>query len=97
MVKRVTWSIKAVSVFNKILDFYMQRNGSKTYSAKINKEIKAIINLVKTHPFLGRSTDINHLRVVIRGDYKIFYKLGKDEIIILMVWDCRQNPENLEL
>jgi len=46
MVKRIIWTLKAVSVFNKILDYYFQRNGSKVNSSILNKEIKETVNLL---------------------------------------------------
>ena len=97
MVKRIIWSVKAVFIFNRILEFYYQRNGNKTYSNRLNKEIKASVALLKKHPFLGRKTETLHLRVLIKGDYKIFYAIFENDIIILMVWDCRLDPESFHL
>jgi len=97
MVKRIIWTHRAVSVFRNILEYYYLRNGSKTYSASLSKEIKDLISLLLKHPFLGRKTEIDHIRVLIKGDYKIFYRIDKKEIVILMIWDCRQDPDSLKL
>jgi plasmid stabilization system protein ParE len=97
MVKRIIWTNRAVSVFQKILEYYYLRNGTKTYSSNLNKEIKDLVSLLSKHPFLGRKTEMEHLRVLIKGDYKIFYRIEKKEIIILLIWDCRQNPGSLKL
>ena len=97
MVKRIIWSVKAVSVFSKILDFYYQRNGTKAYSSGLNNEVRETIALLKKHPFLGRKTEFDHVRVLIKGDYKIFYQIMEKEILILMIWDSRQDPTDLNL
>jgi toxin YoeB len=95
MVRRIIWSDKAASFFNSILEYYFQRNGTKTYSSNLNREIKEYIALLKKHPLLGRKTETIHVRVLIKGDLKIFYQIGTDEIIILMIWDTRQDPAKL--
>jgi toxin YoeB len=92
MARRIVWTSKADIVFTRILEFYVERNGSKTYSRKLNREINEIIKLLLEHPYLGTRTDFNEIRVLIQGDFKIFYQLKPKELIILLVWDCRQNP-----
>ncbi len=97
MVRRIVWTNKADEIFTSILEFYIERNGSKTYCRKLNKEISEIIGLINKHPFLGTKTDIENLRVIIKGDYKIFYEVLSKELIIHLVWDCRQNPDDLKI
>jgi len=97
VVRKIIWTSKAEDVFLRILEFYVRRNENRTYSRKLNTEIKQIINLLKKFPFLGISTDIENIRVLIKGDVKIFYQITPLEIVILLIWDCRQNPEDLEL
>ena len=96
MVRRIVWTSRADEIFTHILKFYVERNGSKTYSRKLNKEVEEIINLLIKHPFLGAKTDYKEIRVIIKGDYKIFYQIKPEELIIHFVWDCRQNPDVLE-
>jgi toxin YoeB len=95
MVRKIVWTGIADKIFTHILEFYVERNGSKTYSRKLNKEVKEIINLLLKHPFLGTKTDFENIRVLIKDDYKIFYQINPKEIVILLVWDCRQNPDDL--
>ncbi len=97
MVRRIIWSEKAEKIFLKILEFYYKRNGTKTYSKKLNSEIKKLINLLKKQAFIGKITNNKSTRVLIKGDFKIFYRVEQDEIIILMVWDCRQDSEKFKL
>jgi len=97
MARRIIWSDKAEKVFREILEFYYKRNGTKTYSKKLNSEIKKLINLLKKQAFIGKITDNKSIRVLIKGDFKIFYRVEQNEIIILMVWDCRQDINELKL
>lgn len=73
MVKRIIWTEKANQIFSDILDFYIRRNGSKTYSRKLNDEIRDIILLLQKHPFLGKEVDFENISVLIKGNFKIFY------------------------
>jgi len=95
MVKRIIWTSQAEEIFSGILLFYVRRNGSKTYSKKLNSEVKKLIIILSNHPFLGKKTGITNTRVLIKGRYKIFYKIYPEELVILLFWDNRQNPEKL--
>jgi len=95
MVKRIIWTSQAEEIFSGILLFYVRRNGSKTYSKKLNSEVKKLIIILSNHPFLGKKTGITNTRVLIKGRYKIFYKIYPEELVILLFWDSRQNPEKL--
>jgi len=70
MAKRIVWSSRADQIFTKILAFYVERNGSKTYSRKLNKEVLSIISILSKQPYLGIKTDTENLRVVIKGELK---------------------------
>lgn len=97
MVKRVIWTSQADRIFTQILEFYIKRNGSKTYSRKLNNEVHSLIAIIAKRPFLGIKTYSENERVFIKGDYKIFYKIESDQLIILLVWDCRQDLKDLKL
>jgi len=97
MARRIIWSEKAKTVFQEILVFYYKRNGTKIYSKKLNSEIKKLISLLKKQAFIGRLTNIDNVRVLIKDNFKIFYKVEQNIIIILLVWDCRQDPNDLKI
>jgi plasmid stabilization system protein ParE len=98
MVKRkIIWSPRAkIDLFN-ILDFYFQRNGTKTYSIKLNTNLRKSIRLLETHPEIGVQTDIENIRNLIHGDYEIFYEIKAKSIEIITIWDSRQDPEKLKI
>ncbi len=96
MVKRkIVWSSIAKSDLSMILEFYYARNGSKTYSKKLNLKIRKTIKLLSKHPLLGIQSDVENIRALVEGDYAIFYQVTEETIRILTIWDCRQNPDNL--
>ena len=97
MARRIVWTSKANLIFTEILEYYCNRNKSKTYSRKLNKEIHEIVSILPKYPFIGRKTDLDDIRVLIKGYYKIFYRVSPKEIVILLVWDTRQNPNYLSL
>jgi toxin YoeB len=97
MVGKIIWTKRAEEIFFKILEFYAEHNKSNVYSRKLNSEIGKTLKLLLKHPFLGRKTEIENLRVLIKNNYKIFYKIETNAIIVLLIWDSRQNPDDLKI
>ena len=98
MVKRkIIWSPRAKSDLFNILDFYFKRNGTKTYSAKLNTSIRAAIRLLEGYPELGINVDVKDLRNLIHGDFYVFYEIKEKTIEIVMIWHSSQDPEKLDL
>ena len=97
MVKRVIWSGNADRIFTKILEFYIERNGSKAYSRRLNNEILSLITILSKQPFLGIKTDKKDIRILIKSHFKIFYQIDNDILIIHLIWDYRQSQESLNM
>jgi toxin YoeB len=93
--RKIVWSAKAKIDLLQILEYFYIRNGSKTYSLKLNSKIRSSIRLLSNHPYLGLQSDVENVRVLVEGDYAIFYQVDKETIRITTIWDCRQNPNNL--
>jgi toxin YoeB len=93
--RKIIWSPRAKHDLFAILDFYFQRNGSITYSKKLNFSIRKSIRLLEKQPEIGRRTDITDIRNLTEGDYNIFYEIKSITIEIVTVWDNRQNPGRL--
>ncbi len=96
MAKRVIWSSLASNEKIQILEYWVYRNKSKTYSKKLNKLFADAVNIIKDFPEIGRLTDHNNVRRFLVRDYLIFYKIEQDSILILSIWDARQDPKSLE-
>ena len=96
MVKRkIKWSHRASLDLLEILDYYYKRNGTKTYSKKLNTKLRNSIRLLEKQSDLGVESDILNVKNLIEGDYSIFYEIASTTIDIIAIWDNRQNPENL--
>jgi len=93
--RKIVWSSKAKIDLLQILEYFHIRNGSKTYSVKLNSKIRRAVRLLSNHPFLGLQSDVENVRALVEGDYAIFYQVDKETIRITTIWDCRQNPDNL--
>ncbi len=94
MAKRITWTYRVHRDRKEILLYWKHRNQSSTYSRKLNALIKKAIDLVAAHPYVGRKTDIENVRVKLVRDYLVFYEIAEEDIFILAIWDNRRNPEN---
>jgi len=94
---RIIWSHKAKIKLFIILDFYTERNKSKTYSKKLYKKFTKELSLLIKQPEIGIKTDIESVRGLIVEDFILFYEISPENIIVHTVWDCRQNPNDLNL
>jgi plasmid stabilization system protein ParE len=98
MVKRkIIWSPRAKRVLFSILDYYFKRNGSKIYCNKLNASLRASIRLLENHSELGVKSDIKNIRVLIHGDYAIFYEIKEETIELMTIWDSRQDSQKLDI
>lgn len=96
MVKRfVIWTRTADQQFFDILEYWVNRNKSNTYSTKLINRVELLTNQISKTPYMFRLTDFKDTRVATLGHFSIFYKITDHEIIITTFWDNRQNPEKL--
>ncbi len=91
---KIVWSIEAKNDLTAILEFYIFRNGTSVYSKKLNSKINRSIRLLSKNPFLGVRTDDPDIRALITSDYQIIYEVFEKIILIIMIWDCRRDPED---
>jgi len=92
--RTIIWSRLATNKLYIILEFYILRNKSKTYSAKLFTKINKEIKLLRNNPDLGIKTTEETIRGLIIESYIIYYQVAENAIIIHSIWDSRQNPEN---
>ena len=92
--RKIVWSNRAIKRLYGILDFYIKRNKSKTYSNKLQRLINKEVKLLVKNPDLGLKTTEDTTRGLIIGNYIVYYEITDDKIIIHTIWDSRQNPDN---
>lgn len=95
MDKRITWTLQAHNDRKEILLYWKHRNQSSTYSKKLNNLFKTAIDLIAAHPYIGRKTNFEKVRIKLVRDYLLFYEIAEEEIFILTIWDGRQNPKDV--
>ena len=92
--RKIVWSNRAKIRLFAILDFYIVRNNSKTYSIKLQKLISKEVNLLLKQPDLGLKTSEDTTRGLIIENYIVYCEITDDKIIIHTIWDSRQNPDS---
>lgn len=95
MVRKIIWSKNALIDKVQILDYWQKRIGSKTYSRKLDKQLRESIKLLKSFPEMGRLIENTEIRFLVKDYYQIFYKYSDKEIRILHIWNSRRNPDDL--
>jgi toxin YoeB len=96
MVRQIIWTKRAQKERKEIFTFWNTHNKSSFYSRKLNELIKDSLKLICLHPFIGKPTNKENVRVKILKDYLIIYEITSNEIVVLSLWDCRQNPKDLK-
>ena len=91
---KIEWSTEARLDLIDILEFYIDRNKSASYSKKLNSKINKSLNLILKNPLIGLQSQIKSVRAMITGDYQIIYEVFDNLILVIMIWDCKRAPEN---
>ena len=89
---KIEWSIEARLDLIDILEFYINRNSSNSYSQKLNSKISRSLKLITNNPLIGLKSQIESVRVLITGEFQIVYEISDNIILIVMIWDCRRDP-----
>ncbi|MCS4436811.1 type II toxin-antitoxin system RelE/ParE family toxin [Aquiflexum gelatinilyticum] len=97
MVKEIVWTRKSIEDRYKIYLYWAKRNKSEVFSKKLELLFNQTAMLVSQFPNIGLVTDFPDVRVKIIKDFKMFYLNHPDKIVILRVWDTRQNPKKLKM
>jgi plasmid stabilization system protein ParE len=91
--RKIVWSDRAQKRLYGILEFYIERNKSKSYSNKLYKLLYKEVKLLLKYPDLGLKTSEESVRGLIIDTFIIYYEVTDDKIIIHTIWDCRQDPD----
>jgi plasmid stabilization system protein ParE len=97
MSRTIVWSTRAVNEWVEILEYWNNRNKSYTYGLYLDNLFKQKFALIVKSPELGRATDFPLVRIKIVRDYKIYYRIQREAIEILAIWDTRRNPKKFKL
>ena len=96
---KIIWTDFAIENLKEIFDYYSIK-ASKKVAHKIRKQIFESTKQLVKNPKSGQ-TEINleklkqNHRYLVSGNYKVIYKVFEDEIIIVDIFDVRQNPSKM--
>jgi len=82
-----------------VINFYLLNEWGAEITSRVNEQIDKTANRIHQTPhqfpvFLKRK---NVRRCVMSPQTSIFFKINKDEIVIISVFDNRQSPKKLKL
>ena len=95
--RRIIWTTSAKLQLKEIFEYFNYRNKSKSYSLKLNRIIQIELKTLLVQSSIGKKTDIINVRGLLVENYFVFYEINQTDIVILAVWDMRQNLENFKL
>lgn len=93
--RNIRWTRTADIQYVGILEYWVKRNKSATYSKKLIEIVSQRTKQIAETPFVYKKADFKDTRVASLGNYSIFYKVTEQEILITAFWDNRQSPEKL--
>ena len=97
MVRRLIWSPEARNSRKSIFDYWNNRNKSKAYSRKLNLLFNTNLKIVIQLPEFGKPTFREDSKFIIVSHFEIIYKITLNEIVVLDIWDTRQNPQDFPI
>ena len=95
--RRIIWTTSAKLQLKEIFEYFNSRNKSKSYSLKLNRIIQIELKTLLLQSNIGKKTDTINVRGLLIENYFVFYEINQTDIVVLAVWDTRQNPENLKI
>jgi len=97
MAEKIEWSERARKELLEILEYWSNRNKSKTYSIKLNELVLDGVELTAQMPESGIPTKFSKVRIKVIRDYFIYYRIHTSSIEVLTIWDTRRNPKKFKL
>jgi plasmid stabilization system protein ParE len=93
--RNVVWTRTADLQFVGILEYWIKRNKTNSYSKKLIQLVAERTKQIAKTPLIYKSTDFKDIRVTSLGNFSIYYKVTDEQIIISAFWDNRQDPKKL--
>jgi len=98
---KIFWTKFALDSLSEAYNYYKENVGIKI-ACNIRDSILSGSNQLENHSFSGQIEDFlldldeGH-RYIIRGNYKIIYKIQNRKVYVTDVFDTRQNPDKLRI
>jgi toxin YoeB len=95
MAGRIIWSDLSEHTVRDICSYWNLRNKSTAYSLKLIRKLDRAVETLIEFPLAGSELGLEGIRYLVVDAYQILYRVDSEAIIIITVWDTRQNPEKL--
>jgi addiction module RelE/StbE family toxin len=95
--RKIIWTENAINSRKSIFKYWNSRNKSTAYSKKLNSQFLLALTLISKFPKIATSSEIKDVRLKVVSNYYLIYQLTESNIIVLDIWDTRQNPEHFPI
>ena len=95
--KQVRWTSIAFNDKIEILEYWVNRNQSTTFSEKLDLLIDNALDQVKEFPDHGKKTEYKNIRIKIVRSYLMYYLVENDFITVVRIWDPKKDPKEFKL
>ena len=94
MALEICWSKRADKKFDKILEYLSEEWGERV-TRNFVKKVYSFLEILSEYPEIGTiENEENGIRgFTVVKDINIFYKVTEERVVLLDLFDNRQNPE----
>lgn len=92
-IKGIHWSLEAEKDLDEIFEFYLEYSSSNAIK-NILQIISETQRMIFTKQWQVDEFDPTCRRIVVKGKYRVVYKIIEDVILITAVYPTKKNPEN---
>lgn len=97
--KQVIWTNFANNELKNIFNYHKLSASEKTARKILAKIYKSTNFLIKYHEMGAIEPNLEelkqHHRFILQGNYKIMYRIIKEDIYVVDIFDCQQDPDKL--
>jgi plasmid stabilization system protein ParE len=94
MAWQIIWSDRAKQNIRDINSYWIERTGSDAYPIKLEEAFFDATDNFEQTPYIGKATiSSENIRFLVVKEFKLFYLITEPDIVILSVFDTRQDPD----
>ena len=95
--KQIRWTSRALYDKFDILEYWINRNKSTTFSEKLDQLFDRALNQLTYFPEHGKKTGYENVRIKIVRSYLIYYLIEDHFITVIRIWDGKRDPKKFKL
>ena len=98
--REIIWLPTAQKHLNLIYEWLSERSESVAY--KLIQDILSAVGKLSEFPFIAQREEVlkgfdkEFRSLIVRKHFKIIYFIESDKIIVVAVWDCRQDSQKIK-